>query len=128
MPFAMMPDVMEHDERLTGQRREGVYYGISNFLVKLAIALGTAVPGWALSAFGYVPNAVQTETALLGIRLFYAIIPAGFMLLCVPILIRYPITRKTHTELMAELSASKSASAQPSQEAIHEPNPRAAAA
>lgn len=104
MPYAMMPDVMEHDERSTGQRREGVYYGISNFMTKFAIALGTAVPGWALSAFGYVPNAVQTEQALFGIRFFYAMVPAIVILVCVPILIRYPITRRSHAALMAELS------------------------
>ncbi len=123
MPFAMMPDVMEYDERLTGQRREGVYYGISNFLTKLAIALGTAVPGWVLAGFGYVPNAVQTPTALLGIRLFYSIVPAAVMLICVPILIRYPVTRASHAALMAELTSDAAA---PAQEATNEPSRRPA--
>jgi glycoside/pentoside/hexuronide:cation symporter, GPH family len=120
MPYAMMPDVMEYDERKTGQRREGVYYGISNFMVKFAIALGTAVPGWALSAFGYVPNAVQTPAALFGIRFFYALVPAAVMLICVPILIRYPITKKSHAALMAELDDRKAASDLPTTEPANE--------
>lgn len=104
IPYAMMPDVTEYDQRMTGERREGAYFGLSNFMTKFAIALGIAVPGWALDWFGYVPNAVQTSSALFGIRFFYAIVPALFMLACVPILIRYPITRQSHAALIQELS------------------------
>lgn len=109
MPYAMMPDVTEYDEKMTGQRREGAYYGISNFIIKFAIALGVAVPGWALSGYGYVPNATQTETALFGIRFFYAIVPAIAVLLCVPLLVRYPITRQSHAALAVQLSNGKDA-------------------
>lgn len=106
IPNAMLPDVIEYDEQMTGERREGVYNGISNFMSKFSVALGIAIPGWALNWFGYVPNAVQTEQALFGIRLFYAILPALALLACLPILFRYPITRETHGALRRELAAS----------------------
>lgn len=109
IPFAMMPDIMEYDEKMTGKRREGIYYGLSNFLTKFSTALGVAVPGWALAWFGYVPNAVQTETALFGIRFFYAIVPAVAMLICVPILLRYPITRESHAAVRKELAERQAA-------------------
>jgi len=102
-----MPDVIEYDEKMTGERREGIYYGFSNFINKFAVALGTAVSGWSLAWFHYVPNAVQTEQALFGIRFFYALVPAVVMLAFVPILIRYPITRKSHEALMVELAQKK---------------------
>ncbi|MEI6876234.1 MAG: glycoside-pentoside-hexuronide (GPH):cation symporter, partial [Spirochaetota bacterium] len=76
LPYAMMPDIIEWDERMTGERREGIYYGIVNFLIKFAVALGVAVPGWVLAWSGYVPNVEQTETALLAIRFTYAVVPA----------------------------------------------------
>jgi Na+/melibiose symporter-like transporter len=60
-----------------------------------------------LSGFGYVPNAVQTETALFGIRLFWALIPAVVMLICVPILIWYPVTQRSHAALVQELAEKK---------------------
>jgi len=107
MPNAMLPDVIEHDEKMTGERREGIYNGISNFMSKFSVAMGIAVPGWALSGFGYVPNAVQTESALFGIRLFWTLIPALVMLICVPILIWYPVTRKKHEALLQELDDRK---------------------
>jgi GPH family glycoside/pentoside/hexuronide:cation symporter len=105
LPYAMMPDVIEYDELATGERREGMYYGISNFLTKFAVALGVAVPGWALNWFGYVPNVEQTEQALFGIRFFYAIVPALAILFCVPILMNYPITKESHAALRKELAA-----------------------
>jgi glycoside/pentoside/hexuronide:cation symporter, GPH family len=109
IPFAMMPDVIEYDEKLTAKRREGIYYGLNNFLNKFANALGVAVPGWALASFGYIPNAVQTEQALFGIRFFYAVVPAVAMLICVPILLRYPITRESHAALRQELRERRAA-------------------
>ena len=108
IPYAMLPDVIEYDEKMTGERREGIYFGINNFLGKFSTALGTAVPGWALGWFGYVPNAVQTEQALYGIRLFYAAIPAAAILALIPLLIWYPITRKAHAQLRRELAEKNS--------------------
>jgi len=100
----MLPDVIEYDEKMTGERREGVYNGISNFLTKFSVALGIAVPGWALSWFGYVANAVQTDQALFGIRLTYSVLPALALLACLPLLFRYPITSTTHSLLRQELA------------------------
>jgi GPH family glycoside/pentoside/hexuronide:cation symporter len=109
LPYAMMPDVIEYDEKMTGKRREGIYYGISNFLTKFSYALGVAVPGWALGWFGYVPNVAQTESTLFGIRFFYAVVPAIAMLICVPLLLRYPITRQSHAALREELMRGRGA-------------------
>jgi len=102
-PWSMMPDVVEYDELRTGERREGVYYGLWNFLTKLTSALGIATSGWALKLFGYVPNVAQTPHALLGIRIFFALAPSIALLVSLPILIRYPITRQSHAELRAKL-------------------------
>lgn len=107
IPNAMLPDVIEYDEKMTGERREGTYNGISNFMTKFSVALGIAIPGWALSGFGYVPNAVQTQHALLGIRLTYSVLPALALFACLPVLFRYPITRQTHTLLRQELAANR---------------------
>jgi glycoside/pentoside/hexuronide:cation symporter, GPH family len=103
-PWSMLPDVVEYDERMTGERREGVYYGMWALLTKLTGALGIAVSGWALSLFGYVPNVMQTDLARLGIRLFFGPVPAIAIILSLPLLIWYPITKASHTRLRAELA------------------------
>jgi GPH family glycoside/pentoside/hexuronide:cation symporter len=103
-PWSMLPDVVEYDEKMTGERREGIYYGLWAFLTKFTGALGVAVCGWALDLFGYVPLVEQTTRALFGIRLFFSIVPAVVILISLPLLIWYPITRKNHAELVRELA------------------------
>jgi GPH family glycoside/pentoside/hexuronide:cation symporter len=111
-PWSMLPDVIEYDEKMTGERREGIYYGLWAFLTKFTSALGVAVSGWALNLFGYVPNVEQTAHALFGIRLFFAIVPAVVILISLPFLIWYPITRKNHAELVRELTERAATKAQ----------------
>ena len=106
-PWSMLPDVIEYDEKMTGERREGVYYGLWAFLSKFTGALGVAVSGWSLGLFGYVPNVEQTVRALFGIRFFFAIVPAIVIMISLPFLIKYPITRQSHAALVKELADRK---------------------
>jgi GPH family glycoside/pentoside/hexuronide:cation symporter len=98
-PWSMIPDVIEVDQAVTGERHEGIYFGVNAFLGKLTGALGIAASGWALKLYGYVPNAVQTPHALFGIRFFFAVVPVIAFVIALPLLIWYPINRKNHAEL-----------------------------
>ena len=102
-PHSMMPDVVEYDELITGERREGLYYGMNMMLTKVTGALGSAIVGWNLALFGFVANIEQTNTSLLGIRVGFALIPAVLLLVCLPMLIRYPITHESHAAILKEL-------------------------
>ena len=102
-PHSMMPDVIEYDELRTGERREGVYFGMNAMVGKVTGALGTAICGWGLKLTGYVENAVQTPTALMGIRVLFAVIPAVLLFICVPLLMKYPVTRESHAEVVRQL-------------------------
>ena len=102
-PWSMLPDVVEYDQAVTGERREGIYYGVWAFLGKLTNALGIAVTGWALKLFGYVANVEQTSHALLGIRLFFGPVAAVVLIISLPLLIWYPITRQKHAALLAQI-------------------------
>ena len=105
-PWGMLPDVIEYDQQQTGERREGIYYGVWAFLSKFTGALGIAVGGWALELFGYLPGAAQAEMARLGIRLFFGLVPSIAIILSLPLLIWYPVTRVSHARLRAELKKS----------------------
>ena len=106
-PHSMIPDVIEYDELLTGERREGLFYGINGTAGKVTGALASAVCGWGLEIGKYIevlqPGQVQPDSALLAIRIMFAIIPAIFLLICIPMLLKYPITREKHREVMAQL-------------------------
>ena len=110
-PHSMIPDVIEYDELMTGERREGLYYGMQATCTKVTGALATAVCGWGLELGKYIEptldrpasEIVQPDSALLSIRAMFALIPAIFLLICVPLLLKYPITRESHAEVVRQL-------------------------
>ncbi len=46
LPFALLADVVDHDEELTGQRREAIYFGVQAILQKTMIGVSITVFGW----------------------------------------------------------------------------------
>jgi glycoside/pentoside/hexuronide:cation symporter, GPH family len=102
-PWAMIADVSDYDRVESGQFRSGIYYGVWGFATKVSEMLAIAVIGWMLAGFGYVANVAQSMHSLLGIRLFFCIIPAVFIFAALPFLLKYPITRKGHAEVRARL-------------------------
>lgn len=111
-PHSMMPDVIEYDELETGERREGIYYGMNATAGKITGSLGTAICGWGMDLTGYVEGAVQTRAALMGIRVMFAVIPALLLFVCVPLLLKYPITRESHAKVLAALEQRRKEKAQ----------------
>lgn len=108
-PWSMVPDVIEIDEIATGERREGIYYGMWNFITKLANAFAIAAAGWMLASFKYIPDAPQSDFTLLGIRILFSLVPVLMFAITIPLLIKYPITRESHARLVAELRGKISA-------------------
>lgn len=99
VPFSMLPDTIDFAHAQTGEHRTGMYYGLFGLIDKLARTLGTVAIGWILQIFGYVPNVPQTSESLLGIRLTVGVLPAFFVLVAVPLLLAYPISRARHAAL-----------------------------
>jgi GPH family glycoside/pentoside/hexuronide:cation symporter len=54
IPWSMVPDIIEHDELSTGQRREGSYYAFASFFQKLATGAALWAMGQALALTAYV--------------------------------------------------------------------------
>jgi len=106
-PGSMLPDVIEIDEMETGQRREGVYFGIWAMTGKITGALSIALAGWALAWSGYVEGIAQTDATLFGIRMFFSILPALLLIAALPMLFRYPITRESHESIVNQLKSGK---------------------
>lgn len=109
MPWSMLGDVVDEDELLTGERREGLYAGFFTFLRKLGGAGGVALAGLALDASGFEPGGTeQPASALLTIRALTGIAPAVFLALGILFALRYPLTRAAHHEVRLRLEGSRS--------------------
>jgi glycoside/pentoside/hexuronide:cation symporter, GPH family len=105
LPVAITADIVDTDELSTYRRREGAYFGMWMLALKLATGLASGIVGVGLQAIGYAPNAVQSDGAILGIRLLYGPIPAAFLLLGLAVFYRFPLTRERHAEVQAALAA-----------------------
>jgi len=103
LPSAMQADVIDYDELLTGERREGQYIGLWSISKKLAAALGVGVSLSILSYAGYTPNVEQSETVRMTLRILYALVPSLFNLLGLGIALFYPIGIQAHREILAAI-------------------------
>lgn len=74
--FAIFADSIEYGEYKTGLRLEGLTYAGGTMGCKLGAGLAGALVGFVLSMTGYVPDAEQSASALLGIRALVFLVPA----------------------------------------------------
>jgi glycoside/pentoside/hexuronide:cation symporter, GPH family len=105
LPWAIIPDTIDYDYAESGVRREGVYYGLWMFMIKIGQALAGLFVGLILGIFGYVPDVPQSAGSLLGIRLLVGPITAAFFILGIVILYFYPIDRKRYDEIQERIRA-----------------------
>jgi glycoside/pentoside/hexuronide:cation symporter, GPH family len=102
--WAMMGDVADYGEWKTGRRATATVTSAVVFALWIGLALGSAIAGWLLSFFGYVPNAVQTAHALLGIRLIASIVSGAAFLAAAIGLLFYGITMKLNLTISHDLA------------------------
>lgn len=99
-----LSDVIDEDETRTGQRREGMYFGMSGLIITLAYALSSIVFGWISTSYGYDPLLVsQPESVALGFRVFMSIPPAAGSFLAIITLLFYPLHGKRLQEVKVKL-------------------------
>ena len=108
--MSLLPDVQEYDYLSTGLRREGVFAGAYNMVEKAAFMGAPMLIGLILWLLGYqstVDNqAIQQDpSALTGIRISIAIVPAVCNLLAGIVLLRWNLTREMLDELRAKRDA-----------------------
>jgi len=105
IPSSMQADVIDYDELLSGERREGLYIGMWSVSRKLAAAFGVGVALPILAASGYQPNVEQTDTTKLALRAMYAGLPILANVAAIAIAWRYPIDKKRHEQIRAKITA-----------------------
>jgi GPH family glycoside/pentoside/hexuronide:cation symporter len=102
--WAMMGDVADYGEWKTGRRATGTVTAAVVFALWIGLALGGAIAGWLLSFYGYQPNVLQTEHALLGIRLIASVYSGAAFLAAAVCLLFYGITMKLNMTISHELT------------------------
>lgn len=110
MPWSIAPDTVDYDYAKTGIKREGIYYGLWSFVIKVGAALAGLFCGVVLNYSGYIEpvNGVaefaQPESALQGIRLLVGPGSAAFFLIGNIVHAFYPIDKKAYEEIQKKIA------------------------
>lgn len=107
MPFAMVPDAVEHEEVRTGERKEGMYFGIYGLADKVIRTAGIFLTGWLLHFFGYSGGGVMQPDAVSGIRILFGPVSAALLFGAALMLYLYPLDRQEHKENLSRIAKDK---------------------
>ncbi len=92
MGDVIVADVIDEDEVKTGQRREGMYFGMSKFIMKLSGSIVALWFGWIAPAYGYDSALdIQPETVANGFRIFMTVPVIVSSILAIIALTFYPL-------------------------------------
>ena len=103
--WTMIADSSDYGEWTTGRRATGLYFSAAVFAQKAGWGIGAAIAGWILAASGFMPNIIQNDTAITGIKLLVSVIPGILYMSCALFMIFYKIDAKTTTLMKQELDA-----------------------
>ncbi|KAF5070704.1 putative glycoside/cation symporter YagG [anaerobic digester metagenome] len=101
--WTMIADSADYGEWTTGRRATGLYFSAAVFAQKAGWGIGAALAGWILAISQFVPNAVQTDTAITGIKLLVSVIPGLLYMSCAIFMIFYNIDSKTTEQMKRDL-------------------------
>ena len=104
--WSMYADVADYSELKDGTASTGLIFSSASMAQKFGGAFGGSAVMWLLAAFGYntVAGAVQTDTAILGLRILMSWGPALVAALSILVVWFYPLTKKKMEGVQAELA------------------------
>lgn len=107
--WSMYADVADYSELKDGTASTGLIFSSASMAQKFGGAFGGSAVMWMLAAFGYstVAGAVQTETAIMGLRILMSWVPAAVAALSILVVWFYPLTKKKMEGVQAELSVKR---------------------
>ena len=97
-------DVIDYDEYLTGERKEGTYFAAANFVFKSATGIMLLLTGFVLQFSGFIPNQPQTMEVKVALISLYGLVPLIFYSLGAFILYKkFKFGEKEHAAIKSEL-------------------------
>ncbi len=101
----MMADVTDHDELLTGFRREGMFGAVNAFIIKAIATVSAVLPGVVLVMAGFDPvlEYNQSASTIMNMRIMNSFVPGFLTLCCLAVVYKYPLTRERVMEIKEAL-------------------------
>ena len=102
---SIQADVIDYDELRTGERKEGAYFAVWNFMRKSAYGVAAMIAGGLLSLVGFEANAVQTQEVRTGMLVLFSFVPGACLLGATLAFTRFQLDEEEHAEIRKELDA-----------------------
>jgi GPH family glycoside/pentoside/hexuronide:cation symporter len=96
-------DVIDYDEYVTGERKEGSYFAAWNFVYKAGLGVMLLLTGFVLQIAGFVPNQPQTMTVQVAMVTLYGLFPLVCYLVGALLFSRFTLDENAHAEIRAVL-------------------------
>lgn len=106
----MLADTVDYGEYKLGTRSESIVFSMQTMTVKFGTALAGFLSGLTLTLVGYVPNAVQSEGTLLGLRIVMFVASSIVLLVMLLLYIKYyKLNGDFYKNMLSALQASRDA-------------------
>ena len=111
--WSMYADVADWSELKDGTASTGLIFSSASMAQKFGGAFGGSAVMWLLAAFGYntMAGAVQTETAILGLRILMSWVPAIVAALSIVVVWFYPLTKQKMAAVQTDLAVRRAETA-----------------
>lgn len=100
MFWAMLPDTVEYDHAVSGERHEAKVFGFASFAQKAALGANAFFLGFLLDLIGFAPNQTQAASTLLGMKAIMSLVPALGVLITMLSLWNYRLNANEHKALL----------------------------
>lgn len=102
----LLADIVDEDELRTGTRREGMYFGINGFFIRISIAGQASVLALVLKSSGFDPDlSVQGARAIQGLRFLLSPVVMVALLLALLMMWVYPLHGQRLDRVKKEIEA-----------------------
>ena len=106
IPTSILADIVDYDTAVSGEERAGIYMAALSLVMKLGLALGVGIAFGFLDIVGF-DAAATTHTAQDAwvIRVAFCGIGSALLVPAIPILWKFPITKKIQRQLQRTIEA-----------------------
>jgi GPH family glycoside/pentoside/hexuronide:cation symporter len=108
---AIKADVIDYDEYLTDERKEGAYLAVWNLVRKGAGSATALITGMVLQFSGFEPNVAQSPETQMAIRAIFGLLPASCYIIGTLLFMRFSFNELEHGAVRKELESRASTAA-----------------
>jgi Na+/melibiose symporter-like transporter len=102
---SIQADVIDYDEYLTGERKEGTYLAALNLVRKSAGSVTAFVTGIVLQLVGFEPNVEQSTATQEALRSLFALLPAACYVFGAVAFMRFSLNEGEHDKVRLTIEA-----------------------